>query len=129
MKQDDLPLGVARLVRNYSTYSILVTVIIGFWAWAGWGFPFVMAKDYTTDKVTIDHRLEKIEAALGTLSAGQMEAQELTLQARVQDLERELAKTKEEPLKLILERQKNEAEQALTKIRRSLYQSRNTGVR
>lgn len=119
-------LGLARLIRNYSTYSILVAAIVSMWAWAGWGFPLVMAKDYEHDLQETNNRLAKIETAVGALSIGQMESQELTLLARVQDLERELAKTAEEPLRVILMRQKNEAEQALEKIRSALATARST---
>lgn len=125
MKQNDLPLGAARLVRNYSTYSVLVGGFVTVWAWMGWGFPFVMAKDYERDLNETNNRLAKIETAVGALSVGQMEAQELQLLARVQDLEREVAKTREEPLKIILMRQMNEAEQGLKKIRSALYAARN----
>jgi hypothetical protein len=121
MRHGELPLGMARLGRNYSVYSALVAGVIAVWAWLGWGFPFVMAKDYVRDKGAIDSRLEKIEAGLTQLSAGQLEQQELQLLARVQDLEREVAKAKpSDPLQVVLERQKNEAEQSLARVRRQL---------
>jgi len=121
MKEEDIPLGMKRLVRNYGTYSVLVAGFVTIWSWAGWGFPFVMAKDYNADKSSIEARLSKIESALNTLSTGQLEAQELQLQTRAQDLERELAKTSVgDPLQAILTRQLNEAMQGLARVRRQL---------
>lgn len=124
MRENDVPLGAARLFRNYSTYTAIVASLLALWQFLGWGWPLVMAKDYERDKSDIYGKLAKIEAAVGALTIGQMEAQELALQARVQDLERELAKTADGPLKTILTRQKNEADQSLAKIRAALAATR-----
>jgi hypothetical protein len=125
MKENDIPLGVVRLVRNYATYTGLLGMVVAIWSWAGWGFPFVMAKDYRVDKGSIEKRLGSIEVAIGEISLGQLEAKELQLQARVQDLEREVAKARPgDPLQALLERQRSEALQALRRVEVELRSQR-----
>ena len=89
----------------------------------GWGNPLVMAKDFDQYKGNVEQRLTKIESALGDLGTGQLEAKELNLQSRVQDLERELTKTRaDDPLRPILQRQINESDQELRSVRARLAQ-------
>lgn len=127
MRENDLPLGMARLVRNYGAYSVIVAGAVTVWSWAGWGFPFVMAKDYSADKVSVESRLSKIETAVNAVSIGQLEAQELQLIGRLQSLDVEIAKAKPtDPVANILALQRGETDQSLRKVRNQL---RAAGVR
>lgn len=124
------PLGMFRLARNYSTYTAIVAIVVAVWSWAGWSFPFVKAADYLRDKAGVEQRLGSIEGSLREISLGQLEARESDLVQRVQDLDRELAKTKStEPLQLILSQQRIEVGQSLDRVRRQLREKSNDARR
>jgi len=91
----------------------------------GWGNPLVMAKDFDQYRGSVEQRLTKIEGALNNLGTGQLEQRELSLQSRVQDLERELTKARpDDPIRLILQNQMNESSQELRRVRTRLEQER-----
>lgn len=85
------------------------------------GNPLVMAGDFEAYKKSTERRLKKIEGSMIDLNEGQLRSQQIALQTRIQDLEREIFKLRpDDPLKTILLIQKTEAEQDITRVKRSL---------
>ncbi len=118
MQDNDLPLGMRRLLRNYGAYTGIMVGVMAVWSWAGWGFPFVMAKDYVP-------RMAQLESTIDLVLSAQLEQSQITLQGRIQDLDRELSKAQEgDRLYMILASQRLEASNQLTRVRRQIEDRR-----
>lgn len=113
------------MAETIAAITVLGGAVVAVTTAIGWGNPLVMAQEFDQYRVGVEQRLTKIESALGDLGTGQLEAKELNLQSRVQDLERELTKTRaDDPLRPILQRQINESDQELRSVRARLAQER-----